>query len=346
MNCRLPLTANTWPNLSRYANGLFSGVIIAGGLTLLVALRLGWIDILPQSSEAANAEPSQPAATPTEVSLPPDKLAAARLRFASVEWQSIQPTRTVPGTLAYDAAKRVPVQAPVAGVITQVLVEPSQQVSAQQSLAVLSSPDVGLARDEVLRHEADLFLTRKTQYWAEEVAKNVDDLLALLAQKPKLDEAEAALARRTLGDYREKIFAPYSKLVLAELLVGGTDSLEGTLSRRLIDERRSGREVAAAQFAAACETATFLRWAGARQGPGGRRAGRASPGRRAAEARKSARSTGRHDANFRPLATERTRARRADCRAGRRTTGGAGVARRGRRSAVYDRRHQCDVGLG
>jgi membrane fusion protein, heavy metal efflux system len=258
MNLRLPLAINTWPNLSRYANGIFSGVVIAGGLTLLVALRLGWIDILPQTREVVDADPANLAAIPTEVALPPEKFAAARLHLARVEWQSIQPTRTVPGTLAYDAAKRVPVHAPVAGVVTQVLVEPSQQVSVQQSLAVLSSPEVGLARDDVLRHEADLALALKTQNWAEEVAKNVDELLALLAQKPKLEEAEAALARRTLGDYREKIFAPYSKLVLAELLVGGTDSLEaGTLSRRLIDERRSGREVAAAQFAAACETARF-----------------------------------------------------------------------------------------
>lgn len=255
MNLRLSLAQRPWPLLSRYANAIFSGVIIAAGLLLLLALRLGWIDILPHASEVAETEP---AAVRTEVSLPPEKFAAAHLALASVVSKSIQPTRTVPGTLAYDAAKRVPVHAPVAGVVTQVLVEPSQQVSAQQSLAVLSSPEVGLARDEVLRHEADLALALKTQNWAEDVAKNVDELLTLLARKPKLEEVEAALAKRTLGDYREKIFAPYSKLVLAELLMGGTDSLEGgTLSRRLIDERRSSREVAAAQFASACETARF-----------------------------------------------------------------------------------------
>ena len=257
MNSRLSRATDAWSLISRSTNALFRGVIIAGGLALLVALRLNWIDVLPHTDETPDGIPTNTEVSPTEVSLPTEKYVAAKLSLAAVREQSIQPTRTVPGTLTYDAAKRVPIHSPVAGVVTRVLVEPSQQVSAQHSLAVLSSPEVGVARDEVLRHEADLALAQKTQHWADEVAKNVDDLLALLAQKPKLEEVEKALARRTLGDYRERIIAPYSKLVLAELLVGGIDLPEGSLSRRTVDERRSGREVAAAQYATACETARY-----------------------------------------------------------------------------------------
>jgi cobalt-zinc-cadmium efflux system membrane fusion protein len=91
------------------------------------------------------------------------------------------------------------------------------------------------------------------------VATNVEQLLSQLNQKPKLDELEKNLAGKILGDYREKIVAAYSKLVLAELTIGDIESLgnSGALSKRLVEERRSTREVAAAQFAAACETSRF-----------------------------------------------------------------------------------------
>lgn len=249
--------ASAWPVVARYSNLLTGGVIVVGGLALLLAMRLGWIEILPQGSEAA-PEAAAPAAAPTSVTLSPEKFAAANLHTAAAALAPIQETRPVPATLTYDAARRVPVNAPVSGVVVKVLAEPGQQVAEHQPLAELSCPEVGLARDEVLRHQADLDLAKRQLVFSEQIAKNVDGLLALLAQRPKLEELEKSLDNRTLGEYREKVVGAYSKLLLAELLVSSTDSLEGgTLSKRLIEERRSSREVAAAQFSASCETARF-----------------------------------------------------------------------------------------
>ncbi len=244
--------------LARYSNLLAGGAIVAGGLALLVAMRLGWIDILPHTSEIAAESLADAAAAPTTVHLTEEKLAAANLHTATAAMAPMQAARPVPATITYDAARRVPVSAPVGGVVTKVLVEPGQQVTEHQPLAELSSPEVGLARDEVLDHQAEWELAKKQLAFAGEIAQNVEELLALLKQKPKLEEVEQALDKRTLGDYREKVVGAYSKLLLAESMVTASDSLEsGTLSKRLVDERRSSREVAAAQYAAACETARF-----------------------------------------------------------------------------------------
>ena len=248
----------TWPGLVRYSNFVIGGAIVAGGLVLLIALRLGWIEILPEGSQVAAESAAEPAVAPTSVQLTEEKLAAAGLHVALAASEPIQATRAVPGTITYDATRRVPVSAPVSGVVTKVLVEPGQQVSEHQPLAEISSPEVGLARDEVLRHQADLELAKKQLTFSEQIAANVESLLALLKQKPKLEELEASLAALTLGEYREKVVAAYSKLVLAERTLALSGTLEkGTLSQRLLDERRSNREVAAAQFSAACETARF-----------------------------------------------------------------------------------------
>lgn len=249
------------PQTGRWLRALLGAAAIGAALLLLLALRMEWIHILPGESavDSAGDEAAPAPAVATTLQLPPEKLAAAQLHIAAAEVREVQPTRTVPATITYDAALRLPVNAPVASVVLKVLVEPGQDVSANQPLAVLSSPEVGLARDEVLRRQADLALARKQQTFSDETAANVARLLDLLQQRPKPDELEKSLAGLSLGDYREKIMAPYSKLVLAELRLKGTSDLQesGALSRRTLEERNSDREVAAAQFTAACESAKF-----------------------------------------------------------------------------------------
>jgi cobalt-zinc-cadmium efflux system membrane fusion protein len=169
----------------------------------------------------------------------------------------LQPIATVPGEITYDATRRLPVAAPVSGIVADVLVEPGQPIAAGQPLAVLSSAEVGMARDNVLARQAEVALAQKEQAWADQVATNVNSLVATLSQRPKLAELERDLDQQMLGEYRETVLGAYSKLVLAEQLLGSVDSLHdtGAVSRRSIDERRSNREVAAALFRSTCETA-------------------------------------------------------------------------------------------
>ncbi len=259
MASRITWSAKTWPSLARYSNALAGGLIVAAGLTLLIALWLGWIDILPYTSQVGNQpESRQPTAMPNIVELTPEKLAAAELHTTTVKMQPVQPTRAVPGEIEYHKEKRVPVNAPVEGVVLQVLIEPAQEVHQGQPLAILSCPEIGVARDLVEKRRADLALTRREEQRAIDVARHVDELLVLLAQKPKLPDVDVALKERMLGEYREKIIGDYSKLLLAEHVLEASAALEGgPLAKRQMEQRKAEWEQAGARFTGACETARF-----------------------------------------------------------------------------------------
>lgn len=249
------------PKTSVWLRASLGGIAMGVAVLLLIALRMEWIHILPsdRAVDSADEETSAAQAPVTNLQLSPEKLAAADLHVATAEIRDVQPTRTVPAKITYDASLRLPITAPVACVVLKILVEPGQDIRANQPIAVLSSPEVGLARDEVLRRQADLGLACKQQTFSKETALNVARLLDMLKQRPNPEELESSLEGQLLGDYREKIMAPYSKLVLADLRLHGTSDLQeaGALSRRELEERRSSREVAAAQFASACDSAKF-----------------------------------------------------------------------------------------
>lgn len=260
MNLRVSLSSRAWPVLARYSNALAGGLIVAAGLLFLAALRLGWIDILPAASEVAgqDAAARETPAVPTVVELTAEKLAAAKIHVTPAHKQQVQLTRAVPGEMKYDAARLVPVNAPVGGVVLEVFVEPGQAVAKDQPLAVLSSREVGEARDEVAKRTADLELAHREEERFARITANVDELLAQLDQRPDPESVEAGLAQKSLGDYRYKILGAYSKLVLAERRMKDTvDIGSGALSTRIVEERKNAREDAAAQYATARDNSRF-----------------------------------------------------------------------------------------
>lgn len=257
MNARSFLSAKCWLLVGQYSNSLIGGVIVVASMAFLAALSLGWIDILPHHSQASSESPAA-AAVPNTVTLTPEKLDAAKLHRTRVERQPIAPKRDVPGEINYDESRRVPQHAPVDGVVLEVLVEPAQLLTKGQPLAILSCPEIGMARDAVEKRKADLTLARRDEQRASDVARHVDELLALLQQKPKLPEVENALQDRMLGEYREKIIGAYSQLMFAERVSEASSALEGgPLSIRLIEQRKTDREQADAKYNGACEQARF-----------------------------------------------------------------------------------------
>jgi len=245
--------------VGRYSNAVVGGVIVGAGVALLVAFWSGWIDILPYTSQVGGQPEAQEAsAAPNSVKLTPEKLASAEIHLTTVARTSVQPTRPVPAEIEYDLEKRVPVNAPVEGVVLKVLIDPAQEVHKGQPLAVLSCPEIGVARDLVEKRRADLEQARREETRAIDVSKHVDELLGLLMQKPKLSEVETALDRRMLGEYREKIIGEYSRLLLAEHVVEASRTLEGgPLPGRLMEQRKAETEQARARFTGACESARF-----------------------------------------------------------------------------------------
>ena len=194
-----------------------------------------------------------------EVFLPEGSRTSAGIELGTVTRMAMHDQLTVPGRLDYDARRRLDYASPVDGIISQVFAQVRQRVSKGDSLAELSSPAVGTARDDVRRREDDKQIEIKAAEWSTAVSDNVESLLDTLAHKPPLADVEVMFKDRILGNHREKIFGAYSKLLLIEKINRSTRELGdgGVLSGRIIEERTSNLEVAKANFDAACEEALF-----------------------------------------------------------------------------------------
>ncbi len=199
-------------------------------------------------------------ATPTGlVDLAAERQAEVGIRIETIQPGTLQLTRRVPGRVAHNANRVVEIRAPASGVVKSTAVNVGDSVVAGQRLLVLSSTDVGLARDAVLQEEADLRLAQQAFEWSRQTGVNVQELVAGFDRRPTMTQLETMFADKPLGTHREQIVAAYSRLLLAEL---GEDQLKaaenaGAVSQRLTQERRSGREVAAAAFRSTLEQSRF-----------------------------------------------------------------------------------------
>lgn len=153
---------------------------------------------------------------PTTVTVPTDKLASAHVESAPVATHSVQQTRIVPGRIDYHGLKRVELKAPVEVVVREVLVKPGDPVQAGTRLASLVSSEIGLARADVEKNEAELRISNQALEWAQEIAGNLDELLKILKEMPDTEDVDRKFEGKLLGDHRQGILSSYAKFVLAD----------------------------------------------------------------------------------------------------------------------------------
>ena len=220
----------------------------------------GGAGVRPVEGQAGGGTRVASAAAPAIVSLPEVSQRAAGIGLAAAEVRPLREHLTVPGRIDYNARHRLDYASPVDGIVSRVFVKVRQKVSKGDALAELSSPDVGMARDEVQRREDNREIEKKAADWATTIGDNVETLLDALAGRPPLADIERQFQSRVLGSYREKILGSYSRLIYVGKVSEGTKSLGegGVLSGRIIEERASNLEVAQANFIAACEESRFL----------------------------------------------------------------------------------------
>ena len=231
--------------------------LIGGPVLLVLALVVGSHLTWPAPAEVAEVAPAK--REDGLVRLTPEKSAGIRLKTAVVQVQELQPLRTVPGRVIYNEQRWVRLNAPVEAVVQQVLVKPGDAVQVGTQLAILRSPEVGVARSDVESKEADLRLAEQSEEWEREIAEHLQQLVAELRKHPDPQDVKRAFASRALGTHRVEVLGAYAKLIEAESSMKHVDSLvqAGTLSSKLARERETTREVAQAQFSGACEQADF-----------------------------------------------------------------------------------------
>lgn len=217
------------------------------------------------SPDTGHTAPETAAATPSSsgpsvvVRISPAKAQAAGIATAMATRRTLTDIATVPGTLEYDQVRHVEITTPVASIVEKVFVSPGDTVSEGQPLALLSSADVALARNELKRLEAELDLDRTNFEWRKQTHDNLLALLDALDRNESLEAIEGKLAARPIGKRREPLLTAYSEFLLARGVVESSGALEqqGVLSGRVYQQRLAELQRAKARLRALTEGFRF-----------------------------------------------------------------------------------------
>ena len=237
--------------------------IIAG---MLITIGLGWWLAFhgPTWGQKACSETKNE----IETAKPKDlvELSPARLEVASIativaEKHLLQPQLTVPGKIVYDGDFHVELKASSDGTLTKVLVKPGDHVKCGEVLAILSSPEIGSARADVVNREQTLAQAQQEVEWQLQTKQGITKLIQAIKTDQPLDQLEAILKELTLGESREKLVTAYTRYVSAKANWEKTKDLgAGVLSERTVRERENELISSRGALFAICEqTAHDLR---------------------------------------------------------------------------------------
>ena len=199
------------------------------------------------------------AASTISVKLPPDKLRAAGIILTEVVTTKLRPENNVPGRLRYDDRRHVEVRSATPGIITNVCVNPGDQVKAGDVLIELSSSEVGNARADVLQRTSDLKLAAENRDWEKEICDGLSKLSEAIRERVPVERIKQEFKNVTLGKNREQLLSAYSDVLLAESLVNAVrdNAKSGIVPGRVIEERINSRDHAEATLLTALESLAY-----------------------------------------------------------------------------------------
>lgn len=191
--------------------------------------------------------------------LPLGKMEAGEFESTPVGHEIIQYVHMVPGRIRYDEAKHIEVKCPIDGIISEVVVKPGESVSQGQLLAVINSPEIGIARSEITKRRQQLEIAQNQLDREKLLSLNLNQLFQQLDQGRSIDELEKSFSQKPLGSFREELFSAYSKYNLANKLYDNIKSLgnSGAIPGKIISERTAQRQVALATFQTIRDQAEF-----------------------------------------------------------------------------------------
>jgi membrane fusion protein, heavy metal efflux system len=237
-------------------------VLAAVSLFVLCGAAVAWTHLRNASPPTAvgglSEDDSSDKSDPRVVTVGDEKLPSLDIRVARAERHAMRDTHVVPGRIEYDDAHRVDIRAAANGILVQIRVAPGDRVTAGQVLALVSSPEIGLARTEVHHAHENWELAAKKQAWIDETSKNVAALVAELNKRTSMNELEQRFRGKTLGKAREQLMSAYARFLLAENLSKSADTVgRNVLPTVTLVERLAERRSTEAALRAACEQAGF-----------------------------------------------------------------------------------------
>ncbi|WP_158545527.1 efflux RND transporter periplasmic adaptor subunit [Bremerella cremea] len=247
------------------SQGILTTIVkIVPSVLVIGALGAAWLAVhhMNATDETHDENPTEPGSEEVVadiLTLPPGKVSSAQLVIAPVSTELIQHSHVVPGRITYDPTRHVEVRSPIDGVLRSVEVNPGDHVKKGQLLATVTSPEIGKARSELLRSQAEFNLVSAQAERTQEIAKNLEYYAHLLAEDTDIAQVEAALKNRSLGNFGKVLQPAHSKLNLTQDLLKNIQPLSetGAIAGKTLRERESQYEVARAEFKALLDQAIF-----------------------------------------------------------------------------------------
>ena len=193
------------------------------------------------------------------ITLTTEMLSLSGIATEIVESGTLQLTRTLPARFAYDDTRHVALRAPTDGILQSVLVKTGDVVRVGQPVAVLRSPEIGVARSQILACETKLQLAKKTHQWQADIHEGVAILSKRIRDGDSINVIEQQMTDRTLGDFGARLMTAYSQSKFANSVSQSVSRMgdTGAVAGRVIRERESQKQVAEAALEAAIQQSLF-----------------------------------------------------------------------------------------
>jgi cobalt-zinc-cadmium efflux system membrane fusion protein len=193
------------------------------------------------------------------VVLSKEKQRSAGTKTELTATRTLQAWQDVPGRLQYDDRRHVEVKTATAGIIVEIGVKTGDHVTSGQVLARISSPEVGEARADCLKRQAELALAQRQAKWEQAICDGLERLVAAVRDGRDPKSISADLTDVPVGSNRRAVLDAYTRFRLADALAKDTASVAdaGVLAGRTIRERQSERDAAEAALQSVIEQSLF-----------------------------------------------------------------------------------------
>jgi membrane fusion protein, heavy metal efflux system len=157
---------------------------------------------------AAVEEAAQPAG-PTIIELPQESWAGAGIDIQPAEVAVLAQKETLTGRITLNEDHVAHIFPLVSGRVDTVMVGLGDRVKKGQEMAIIESREVGQAMLQLVQDRLQLSFAKQRNEWLQRVAGNTQSLISLIRADTPIDQVNAEMHSRPLGDYRQRLMSAY-----------------------------------------------------------------------------------------------------------------------------------------
>lgn len=169
---------------------------------------------MPNTSRetSATAEVGRESGQSSVIILSKDKWEVAGIRLGAAEQKQVSQNVWVTGKVSLNEDRVANIVPLVEGIVREVNVKFGDEVTAQQVLAIIDSPQVGAAKLELFKNRQATRLAAIDADWQATVEANVQSLIDSLKEQVPIAEIEKRYKDKPMGSYREQLVSAYARL--------------------------------------------------------------------------------------------------------------------------------------